>query len=196
MIFINKWSIPISSIRTESAADRANRQKTANDGPKVNNDITASRVRLVGADGEMVGVVSRSEALKLARESSLDLVEVSPNAEPPVCKIINYGKYKYEQQKKKAEAKKKQKTIEVKEIQLRPMIGQHDLEIKTKAVRRFIEEGNKVKILMRFRGREMAHQEIGLNILLKVKDEFDPIVKVEVAPKLEGQQMIMIFAPK
>ncbi len=144
----------------------------------------------------MLGVVSRSEALKIAKESSLDLVEVSPNAEPPVCKIINYGKYKYEQQKKKAEAKKNQKTIEVKEIQLRPMIGSHDLEIKTKAVRRFIEEGNKVKILMRFRGREMAHQEIGLNILLKIKTDFEEIVKVEVAPKLEGQQMIMIFAPK
>lgn len=149
----------------------------------------------MGADGEMVGVLTRNEAIKLAQQSNLDLVEVSPNAEPPVCKIINYGKYKYELQKKKAEAKKKQKIIEVKEIQLRPMIGANDLEIKSKAIARFIAEGNKVKIVMRFRGREMAHQEIGLNIMNKVKENFDEIAKPEFPPKLEGQQVIMILAP-
>lgn len=189
------WSIAITSPRTDTQ-DRGQRPQRANDGPRVNHEITAPKVRVVGADGEMVGVLSKSEAIKLAQQSSLDLVEVSPNAEPPVCKIIDYGKYKYEQQKKKAEAKKKQKTIEVKEIQLRPMIGAHDLEIKSKAIQRFIAEGNKVKILMRFRGREMAHQEIGFNIMTKIKEAFDLVAKTEVSPKLEGQQIIMILAPK
>lgn len=143
----------------------------------------------------MVGVLPRNEAIKLAQQNNLDLVEVSPNAEPPVCKITNFGKYKYELQKKKAEAKKKQKIIEVKEIQLRPMIGAHDLEIKSKAVARFIADGNKVKIVMRFRGREMAHQEIGLNIMLKIKEAFDEVAKPDFPPKLEGQQIIMILSP-
>lgn len=195
MVYLKEsWSLPISSLQNSN--DKMSRPQKTNDGPRVNQDIIASKVRLVGADGEMIGVVGRSEALKLAKDSHLDLVEVSPNAEPPVCKIINYGKYKYEQQKKKAESKKKQKVIEVKEIQLRPMIGAHDLEIKSRAIRRFIEEGNKVKIIMRFRGREMAHQEIGLNLLLKLKESFEETVKVELSPKLEGQQMAMIFAPK
>jgi len=144
----------------------------------------------------VLGVLSVSDAIKEAQKLNLDLVEVSPNADPPVCKIINYGKYKYELQKKKAEAKKKQKTIDVKEVQLRPMIGAHDLEIKTKAVARFLAEGNKVKIVMRFRGREMAHNEFGQNIMQKIKDDFDAIAKAEVSPKLEGQQIIMILAPK
>lgn len=144
----------------------------------------------------MVGVVSRQEALQRASSAGLDLVEVSPNAEPPVCKILDYGKYKYEQQKKKAEAKKNQKTIEVKEIQLRPMIDTHDLEVKCKAIDRFLNEGNKVKVTMRFRGRELSHQEIGLQVLVSVKERFAEIAKVEYEPKLEGRQMIMILAPE
>ncbi len=144
----------------------------------------------------MVGVVSRIDALKMAQEAGLDLVEVSPNAEPPVCKILDYGKYKYEQQKKKAEAKKNQKIIEVKEVQMRPMIDENDFQVKCRAIKRFVEEGNKVKVCMRFRGREMSHQNIGMEILTRVKTDFESLVKIESLPKLEGKQMIMILAPK
>lgn len=153
-------------------------------------------MRLIDAQGEMLGVVSRSEALALAIQACLDLVEVSPNAEPPVCKILDYGKFKYEQQKKKAEAKKKQKIIEVKEIQMRPMIDDNDLGIKCRAIKRFLEEGDKVKISMRFRGREMSHQEIGMGILLKVKQDFEELAKFETLPRFEGRQIVMIMAPK
>jgi translation initiation factor IF-3 len=143
----------------------------------------------------MVGVVTRNEGLQLAQKAGLDLVEVSPNAEPPVCKILDYGKFKYEQQKKKAEAKKKQKVIEVKEIQIRPGIDENDFQVKCRAARRFLEDGNKVKITMRFRGREIAHQELGMEILNRIKDDFQELAKLEYAPKLEGKQMIMILAP-
>lgn len=143
----------------------------------------------------MIGVVTRNEALNLAQQAGLDLVEISPNAEPPVCKILDYGKYKYELQKKKAEAKKKQKIVEVKEIQLRPGIDENDLQVKCRAIRRFIDEGDKVKITMRFRGREVAHHEIGMEVLVRVKQQFEEIVKVEQHPRLEGKQMIMVFAP-
>lgn len=165
------------------------------DGPRVNQDIKSPTVRLVDENGEMVGVVSRADALVRAQRAGLDLVEVSPNAEPPVCKILDYGKYKFELQKKKAEAKKKQKVIELKEIQLRPMIDKHDLEIKCKAAERFLNEGNKVKFVMRFRGRELSHQQIGMDILMKVRDQFELIAKVDHAPKLEGRSMIMILSP-
>lgn len=144
----------------------------------------------------MIGVVSREEALSSAKSVGLDLVEVSPNASPPVCKILDYGKFRYEQQKKKSEAKKKQKTIEVKEIQMRPMIDTNDIEIKCRSITRFLSEGNKVKISMRFRGREMAHQEIGMNIINKLKERFADISKVDYQPKLEGKQIIMIISPK
>lgn len=153
-------------------------------------------VRLVDANGEMVGVVSLRDALYAAEEAGLDLVEVSPNADPPVCKILDYGKYKYEAQKKANEARKKQKIIEVKEIKLRPNIDEHDYEIKMKAMRRFLEEGDKVKVTMRFRGREMAHQDIGMNVLVKVREALDDLGKVEQMPKLEGKQMIMVLAPR
>ncbi len=143
----------------------------------------------------MTGVVSRQEALQKAREVGLDLVEVSPNADPPVCKLLNYGKFKYEQQKKKAEAKKKQKVIEIKEVQFRPMIDEGDLTTKCRAIKRFIEEGNKVKVLMRFRGRELSHHEIGLEVLMQVKKTFEDIAKAENIPKLEGRQMVMILSP-
>lgn len=153
-------------------------------------------MRLVDAEGEMVGVVSLRDALFAAEEAGLDLVEVSPNAEPPVCKILDYGKYKYEAQKKANEARKKQKIIEVKEIKLRPNIDEHDYDIKMKAMRRFLEEGDKVKVTMRFRGREMAHQDIGMNVLIKVRETLEDLGKVEQMPKLEGKQMIMVLAPR
>lgn len=153
-------------------------------------------MRLVDAEGEMVGVVSLRDALFAAEEAGLDLVEVSPNADPPVCKILDYGKYKYEAQKKANEARKKQKIIEVKEIKLRPNIDEHDYDIKMKAMRRFLEEGDKVKVTMRFRGREMAHQDIGMNVLIKVRETLEDLGKVEQMPKLEGKQMIMVLAPR
>jgi translation initiation factor IF-3 len=150
----------------------------------------------VGADGEIIGVVSRDEALERASEAGLDLVEVASNSEPPVCKILDYGKFKYEAQKRKNEARKKQKTIEVKEIKLRPNIEEHDYDVKMKAMRRFLNEGDKVKVTMRFRGREMAHQELGLKVLDRVRGDLDELAKVEQFPKLEGRQMIMVVAPR
>ena len=144
----------------------------------------------------MRGVLSAREALSMAKAAGLDLVEVSPNAEPPVCKILDYGKYKYAMQKKKNEAKKKQKIVEVKEIQLRPMIGENDLDIKCRAIKRFLEEGNKVKIAIRFRGREFAHNEFGMKILIRIKAMFEELSKVELSPKMEGRQMIMILGPR
>jgi len=144
----------------------------------------------------MVGVVGIRDALMAAEEAGLDLVEVSPNAEPPVCKILDYGKFKYEAQKKAAEARKKQKIIEVKEIKLRPNIDDNDYDVKMRAARRFLEEGDKVKVTMRFRGREMAHQDLGMNVLVRVRDQLDELAKVEQMPKLEGKQMIMVLAPK
>lgn len=136
------------------------------------------------------------EALEIAAQAGLDLVEVSPNSQPPVCKILDYGKFKYQQQKKKAEAKKKQKVVEIKEIKMRPNIDQHDYEVKTRAIRRFFSEGDKVKVTLRFRGREMAHQERGLELLQRVQAEFEEIAKVEQTPKLEGRQMMMVLAPR
>lgn len=153
-------------------------------------------VRLVKEDGEMLGVVSTRDALTMAAEVGLDLVEISPTAVPPVCKILDYGKFKYEAQKRKNEAKKKQKVIEVKEIKMRPGIDTHDYDVKMRAIKSFLEEGDKVKVTMRFRGREMMHQELGLKVLDKVRTELDELIKVESHPKLEGRQMIMTIAPK
>jgi translation initiation factor IF-3 len=144
----------------------------------------------------MVGVVSLREGLDMATEVGLDLVEVSPNAEPPVCKILDYGKYKYEIQKKKNEARKKQKVIDVKEIKLRPSIDDNDYGVKMRAMRKFIEEGDKVKVTLRFRGREMAHQELGAKVLDRVREELDDLAKVEQLPKMEGRQMVMVIAPR
>ena len=162
----------------------------------MNREITARSVRLVGADGEMVGVVSLRDALLAAEDAGLDLVEIAPQAEPPVCKILDYGKYKFEAQKKANEARKKQKIIEVKEIKLRPNIDDNDYDVKMRAARRFLEEGDKVKVTMRFRGREMAHQDLGMNVLVRVRDELDELAKVEQMPKLEGRQMVMVLAPR
>jgi len=143
-----------------------------------------------------VGIVTIRDALIAAEEAGLDLVEVAPNADPPVCKILDYGKYKYEAQKKANEARKKQKIIEVKEIKMRPNIDDNDYEVKMRSARRFIEEGDKVKVTMRFRGREMAHQDLGMNVLIRVRDELEAVAKVEQMPKVEGRQMIMVLAPK
>ncbi|HEV8391818.1 MAG TPA: translation initiation factor IF-3 [Dongiaceae bacterium] len=167
-----------------------------NDGPRVNHQINVPNVRLVREDGSMVGVVTTREAINMAADAGLDLVEVSPNAEPPVCKILDLGKFKYEEQKRKNEARKKQKVIEVKEIKLRPGIDIHDYEVKMRSIHRFLEEGDKVKVTMRFRGREMAHQEIGVKVLDRVKADLDEIAKVESQPRMEGRQMIMVISPK
>jgi translation initiation factor IF-3 len=166
------------------------------DGPRINNQINVPQVRLVKEDGTMVGVVPIREALIMAEEAGLDLVEISPNASPPVCKILDFGKFKYELQKKESEARKKQKVIEVKEIKLRPGIDEHDYQVKMRSVHRFLEEGDKVKVTMRFRGREMVHQELGMKVLDRVRAELESLAKVEQMPRLEGRQMIMVMAPK
>jgi translation initiation factor IF-3 len=153
-------------------------------------------VRLVDADGTVLGVVPIDEALRKAEDRGLDLVEVAAKGDPPVCKILDYGKYRYESQKKKNEARKKQRTIDVKEIKMRPGIDVHDYDVKLRAARKFLGEGDKVKVTMRFRGREMAHQDLGLNVLHRVRDELDELAKVELMPKMEGRQMIMVIAPK
>jgi translation initiation factor IF-3 len=153
-------------------------------------------VRVVGSDGQMLGVMSVYEALQIAAEEDLDLVEVSPQAEPPVCKILDFGKFKYQEQKKKNEARKKQKVIEVKEIKIRPNIDDNDYDVKMRSAKRFLEEGDKVKVTLRFRGREMAHQEIGMDVLERIKTELEPMSKIEQLPKMEGRQMIMVLAPR
>ena len=166
------------------------------DGPRVNKDIATAQVRLIDQEGENVGVVATPEALERADMAGLDLVEISPGADPPVCKILDYGRYKYEDQKKKNEARKKQKVIDVKEIKMRPNIDQHDYDVKLRSINRFIGEGDKVKVTLRFRGREMVHQELGLKVLNRVREQVDEIAKVEQFPKMEGRQMIMIVAPR
>ena len=166
------------------------------DGPRSNREIRIPKVQLIGADGANLGIVPTDEALKMAEDSGLDLVEISPNAEPPVCKILDLGKLKYANQKKAAEARKKQKIVEIKEIKMRPNIDTHDYEVKMKAMSRFFDEGDKVKVTLKFRGREMAHQERGLKLLLLVKEVTLSIAKVEAVPKLEGRQMMMVLAPK
>jgi len=154
------------------------------------------QVRLIGSDGDNVGLVSIEEALERAKDDGLDLVEISPNADPPVCKILDFGKYKYEAAKKANEARKKQKTIDVKEIKMRPNIDAHDYDVKMRSIKKFLGEGDKVKVTMRFRGREMAHQELGLAVLDRVREQFDEDAKVEAMPRLEGRQMTMVMAPK
>ncbi|MCT8998158.1 translation initiation factor IF-3 [Chelativorans intermedius] len=166
------------------------------EGPRANRDIRVPRVQLIDEEGNNRGIVATEDALRAAEDVGLDLVEVSPNANPPVCKIIDLGKLKYQNQKKAAEARKKQKTIEIKEIKMRPNIDKHDYETKMKAVRRFFEDGDKVKLTLRFRGREMAHLELGMQLLNRVREEVEPIAKVEAEPKLEGRQMMMVLAPK
>ena len=158
--------------------------------------ITVPKVLVIGASGEKMGIVDTDSALAMAEEEGLDLVEVSPNADPPVCKILDYGKLKYQEQKKASEARKKQKTVDVKEIKMRPNIDTHDYDVKMRNVVKFLTAGDKVKLTMRFRGREMAHQSLGMDVLNRVKDETAEIAKVEAMPKMEGRQMIMVIAPK
>jgi translation initiation factor IF-3 len=154
------------------------------------------QLRLVDERGDMVGIVSRNEALEMAVDAGLDLVEIAPNADPPVCKILDFGKFKYEEQKKKNEAKKKQKVIEVKEVKFRPSIDDHDYDVKMRSMQKFIGEGDKVKVTMRFRGRELAHQELGMDVLMRVKGDLDTVAKVEQFPRMEGRQMTMVVSPK
>jgi translation initiation factor IF-3 len=162
----------------------------------VNNDIIAESIRVVGEDGEMLGVMSLESALEKADEAALDLVEISPSSDPPVCKILDYGKYKYEAQKKANEARKKQKTIDVKEIKMRPSIERHDYDVKLRAINKFLDEGDKVKVTIRFRGREFLHQELGMQMLERVRGEIEEKAKVEAVPKMEGRQMVMVVAPR
>ncbi|MEM6636424.1 MAG: translation initiation factor IF-3 [Pseudomonadota bacterium] len=164
-------------------------------GPRVNARIRASEIRLIGAEGENVGVVTPERGMALAEAAGLDLVEISPNAAPPVCKIMDFGKFKYEQQKRESEARKKQKTIEVKEVKFRPNTDTHDYDVKMRNVLKFLEHGDKVKVTLRFRGREMAHQDLGRNLLERVADDVKEIGKVENMPKMEGRQMVMMIGP-
>ena len=165
-------------------------------GPRVNDRIRGGDIRLIGADGENVGVVTPARAMQMAEEAGLDLVEISPNAEPPVCKIMDFGKFKYEQQKREAEARKKQHIIEIKEIKFRPGTDTHDYDVKMRSVMKFLEEGDKVKVTLRFRGREMAHQQLGLELLNRVSADVGDAGKIESFPRLEGKQMVMMIGPK
>jgi translation initiation factor IF-3 len=166
------------------------------DGPRTNRDIRAIQVQLIDAEGQNRGVVNLTDAQQLADDAALDLVEIVPNATPPVCKILDFGKYRFLEQKKSAEARKRQKVVEVKEIKLRPGIDDHDYEVKMRSVKRFFDEGDKVKVTLRFRGREMAHQDIGFRLLQRVRTETAPIAKVESEPLMEGRQMTMVLAPR
>jgi translation initiation factor IF-3 len=162
----------------------------------MNQDIRAPRVLLIDQHGEKQGVMPTSAALEAAEEAGLDLVEIVATSDPPVAKILDYGKFRFQEQKKKAEARKRQKVVELKEIKLRPNIDTHDYEVKMKNMHRFFEEGDKVKVTLRFRGREMAHPELGMKLLNKVQADFDEVAKVEAEPKLEGRQMMMVLAPR
>jgi translation initiation factor IF-3 len=166
------------------------------EGPRVNEEISADEIQLIDETGHNHGAMSVEDALSRAEETGLDLVEISPNAEPPVCKLLDYGKFKYQAQKKASEARKKQKTFDVKEIKMRPNIDTHDYDVKMRNMKRFFDQGDKVKVTLRFRGREMAHQELGMRLLEKVKLELDGLAKVELEPRLEGRQMIMVLAPR
>jgi len=163
---------------------------------QINGEITASEVRLTGADGEPVGVVSLQEAISAAEEANLDLVEISPNAEPPVCRVMDYGKYIFEKSKKDKEQRQKNKQIQLKEIKFRPGTDEGDYQVKLRNLNRFIEDGNKVKVTLRFRGREMAHQGLGTKLLNRIKDDLAELTNVESFPAMEGRQMVMVLAPK
>jgi translation initiation factor IF-3 len=166
------------------------------DGPRVNDDIRVARVLLIDEAGEKQGEMPIDAALEAAREAGLDLVEVAPNAEPPVCKIMDYGKFRFEEQKKKAAARKNAKSVELKEIKVRPNIDDHDYDVKVRAMTRFFEEGDKVKVTLRFRGREMAHTHLGIELLERVRSQFDGVAKVEQEPRFEGRQVVMVMAPR
>ncbi len=166
------------------------------EGPRVNDEIRSREVQLIDQDGKNHGTVDFHQAIELAQQVGLDLVEIAPNSTPPVCKILDYGKYKFQAQKKAAEARKKQKIVEIKEIKLRPMIDDHDYDVKMRSMKRFFEEGDKVKVTLRFRGREMAHQELGVQLLTRVRNDLATTAKVEQEPKYEGRQIVMVLAPR
>jgi translation initiation factor IF-3 len=171
-------------------------QPVQKDGPRINEEIRVREVQLIDSTGDNKGVVDIQTARSMAEAAGLDLVEIAPNSTPPVCKILDYGKYKYQAQKKAAEARKRQHVVEIKEIKLRPMIDDHDYDVKMRSMKRFFEEGDKVKITLRFRGREMAHQELGFQLLNRVKADTVPLAKVESEPRFEGRQMVMVLAPR
>lgn len=166
------------------------------EGPRINREIRARDVQLIDSEGKNLGALPLPEALAMAEEAGLDLVEIAPNSVPPVCKILDYGRFRFAEQKKAAEARKKQKIVEVKEIKLRPGIDDHDYEVKMKSVRRFFEEGDKVKVTLRFRGRELSHQQLGMNLLRRVQEDTTEIAKIEAYPRMEGRQMLMVISPK
>ncbi|MCK9609384.1 MAG: translation initiation factor IF-3 [Methylomonas sp.] len=166
------------------------------DATRLNTDITARRVRLIGAEGEQVGVVSINEALQLAYDANMDLVEISPNADPPVCKVMDYGKYSFELNKKLQAAKKKQKQIQIKEIKFRPGTEEGDYQVKLRNLMKFLNDGDKTKITVRFKGREMSHRELGMDLLKRIETDLEEFAAVEQFPKLEGRQMIMVMGPK
>ncbi|NYT64951.1 translation initiation factor IF-3 [Alcaligenaceae bacterium] len=163
---------------------------------RINGEIRVPEVRLIGIDGEQLGVVKTSEALDLSEQHEVDLVEIAPNAAPPVCRLMDYGKFKYQEQKRQQEARSKQKVIQVKEVKFRPGTDEGDYQVKLRNLRRFIEEGDKAKVTLRFRGREMAHQELGMRVLERVRDDLTELCQVEAMPKLEGRQMVMVLAPR
>ena len=177
------------------ATENTNAPVRENDGPRINREIKAKEVRLINYNGENAGVVSLAEALKIAQEVGLDLIEISPQVTPPVCKVLDYGKYKYEMQKKKNEAKKNQKVVSIKELKLRPMIDTHDYEVKVKQAKKFLAQGDKVKFTMRYKGREMSANDLGKEILNKLLEDLDGLCRVDSAPKMEGKQMFMIVSP-
>ncbi|WP_394342529.1 translation initiation factor IF-3 [Pollutimonas thiosulfatoxidans] len=163
---------------------------------RINGEIRVPEVRLIGVEGDQLGVVKTSDALLLAEQNEVDLVEIAPNAVPPVCRLMDYGKFKYQEQKRQQEARAKQKIIQVKEVKFRPGTDEGDYQVKLRNLRRFIEEGDKAKVTLRFRGREMAHQELGMRVLERVRDDLTELCQVEAMPKLEGRQMVMVLAPR
>jgi translation initiation factor IF-3 len=165
-------------------------------GPRMNEDIRVPEVRLIDHTGQNVGVVATSVAIARAVEAGLDLVEIAPDSKPPVAKILDYGKFKYQEQKKAAEARKRQKVVDIKEIKMRPGIDDHDYDVKMRSMKRFFDEGDKVKVTLRFRGRELSHQELGWQVLQRVKSDTEPVAKVEAEPRMEGRQMVMVLAPR
>ena len=176
--------------------NRNNNFRGKRDLHKINNFINSEEVRVILDDGEQLGVMKKNEAIDIAKARSMDLVEIAPNNKPPVCKIVNYGKFKYQEQKKKNEAKKKQKVIETKELKIRPGTGVHDYRVKIKNAQKFLKEGNRVKFSLRFKGREMEHSNLGIDMLKRVKTDLGELIRVEMEPKIEGRQAFLVVAPK
>lgn len=177
------------------ARENTNAPVREEDGPRINEEIKVKEVRLIDEKGDNHGVVSIHEALEMAAEAGLDLIEISPQADPPVCKILDFGKYKYELQKRKAEAKKNQKVISIKELKLRPMIDTHDYEVKLKQAKKFLSQGDKVKFTMRYKGREMSSSALGYEVLRKILEDLEGLYKLDSEPKMEGRQMMMVVSP-